>query len=476
MHGDKLVTMIPAITLSLLIGVAATGSATEPFPLGELVDPVPTIHESGETFTLYLPTGYTPDRKWPILFVLDPRSRGRMAAELFQAGAERFGYILISSNSTRSDSLPGENPNPTAMVALLQDAMTRFAADERRVYLAGFSGTARYAWSVGFGIRDQVAGIIACGGALPGPLEQWEDVTFHLFGSAGETDFNYREMRFLDDALDATEIRHRFAFHPGGHRWAPPAVLTEALAWFELQAIRDGTREDDAELVAQLHAAGVAVAQEMETRGDLYGAFRFWEQLAMDFDGLLDISVARRNAARLGKLPAVQDEGAAIHDAVAQEIAYRQRLDAVLARIANQTPPPPLPTLVDQLDIPRLLKQAEEDSVWARSAQRKLESAFVHTAFYQPRRLLRSGHVPQAVLTLKLATAIKPDHWRPWYFLATTYAEAGRRSKAVDALERAVAAGYQDLEAIEQDSKLDGIRDEKGYRRLMQTLRRQPSS
>ena len=462
--------------LWLLAALSVAGSASgEGFPRGEIVDPVTTIHESSETFALYLPSTYDPARRWPILFVLDPRSRGRLGAELFREAAERFGYILISSNSTRSDVSPEEDPNARAMVALLQDAMTRFAADEKRVYLAGFSGTARYAWSVGFGIKGKVAGIIACGGALPGPLEKWGDVDFDLFGTAGEFGFNYREMRFLDDALDATAITHRFAFFPGGHQWAPPEVLGEALAWFELHAMRAGTRARDDTLIAELHAAGAGAAQELEAEGDLYAAFRRWDQLAADFEGLRDVSTARRNAARLAELPEVRAEGEAIRAAVDREIAYRQKLDAVLARIEIQHPIPPLPAVVAQLEIPRLLKQAEGDSIAAHSARRQLESVFVHTAFYAPRRFRRTGDNERAVLLLKVATAVKPDHWRPWYALATTYAGMGRTSKSVAALEHAVERGFSDLATLEQDADLEPIRKEKGFRRIVATLRgRQP--
>ncbi len=185
-----------------LVGAGAAGGEAAPrgadLPRGEIVDPVAAFEEPEETYALSLPAGYTPERKWPILFVLDPRSRGRMAAELFRDGAERFGYIVVSSNSTRSDTPPGEeSPNPRAMQALFFDALNRFAADRRRVYLAGFSGTARYAWAVGFGLKGQVAGIIGCGVALPGRLPGWREVAFAFFGAAGETDCRQREVRWL---------------------------------------------------------------------------------------------------------------------------------------------------------------------------------------------------------------------------------------------------------------------------------------
>ncbi len=472
-------TTLAVLALLVASRLAAAGTATgeavprdTDLPHGEIVDPVVALEEPEETYALYLPAGYTPERRWPIVFVLDPRGRGRMAAELFREGAERFGYVVLSSNSTRSDSASGEDPNPRAMQALLSDAANRFAADGRRVYLAGFSGTARYAWSVGFGLEGRVAGVIGCGGALPGPLEQWGDVDFDFFGAAGETDFNHREMRWLDDALDATEVDHRFEFFGGGHQWAPPELLAEALAWMEIRAMRAGTRAADGSLVEELYAAGMAAAEALEDRGTLHAAFRRWRQLAADLDGLRDTARAREAAARLGQLPQVARDAAAIRAATGREIAYRGQLDAGLARIETLHPVPPSRVVISQLEIPQLRRKAAGDSIEARSARRQLESAFVHTIFYLPRRLLSAGQVERAIVSLQVAAEIKPEHWRPWYSLAAAYARAGRQSKAVAALERAVANGFTDRGRIEADQDLEPIRRHSGYRRIVESLTR----
>ena len=50
-----------------------------------------------QTYALYLPAGYTPEKRWPIVFVLDPRGRARTAADLFVPGAERFGYVVCDA-------------------------------------------------------------------------------------------------------------------------------------------------------------------------------------------------------------------------------------------------------------------------------------------------------------------------------------------------------------------------------------------
>ena len=58
---------------------------------GETVDGVACAEHPEITYAYYLPTRYTPQQHWPVLFVFDPRQRGAYAAELFCEPAEQFG-------------------------------------------------------------------------------------------------------------------------------------------------------------------------------------------------------------------------------------------------------------------------------------------------------------------------------------------------------------------------------------------------
>jgi len=127
-----------------------------------------TRRDPTQTFDLYLPSGFDPARRWPLLLVFDPRSRGRMAAEIFVPAAEQWGWIVASSNNTLSDG-PFE-PNLRAVNAMFPDLVERLPVDPRRIYAAGFSGGAILAWLVGLK-TGQLAGVISVGGRPPDNFE-----------------------------------------------------------------------------------------------------------------------------------------------------------------------------------------------------------------------------------------------------------------------------------------------------------------
>jgi enterochelin esterase-like enzyme len=68
-----------------------------PFAPGTLVERVSCEADPRRTYALYLPSSYEPTRAWPILYLLDPAARGRLAVEQFRSAAEERGWIVAGS-------------------------------------------------------------------------------------------------------------------------------------------------------------------------------------------------------------------------------------------------------------------------------------------------------------------------------------------------------------------------------------------
>ncbi len=53
----------------------------------------------GQSYWMFVPSKYKPDRQWPILYCLDPGARGRVPVERFAAAAEAAGVLVAGSNN-----------------------------------------------------------------------------------------------------------------------------------------------------------------------------------------------------------------------------------------------------------------------------------------------------------------------------------------------------------------------------------------
>ena len=225
--------------------------AAQDLPRGQLIEKVACRSDAAQTYALYLPSDYAPDKKWPILYALDAGARGSLPVQRFQDAAEKYGYILAGSNNSRNGPIKVVED---AVNALVDDTGSRFSLDPQRIYLAGFSGGARAAILVGLALKGKVAGIIACGAGFPPALQPTASIPFALFVTVGSEDFYFPELRELDRTLDGFRVPHELETFAGGHEWPPEAVCAHAIEWLELQAMKSGIRGKDVSLVERIHA------------------------------------------------------------------------------------------------------------------------------------------------------------------------------------------------------------------------------
>jgi dienelactone hydrolase len=272
---------VHVLTLAgLLIAPAAHAQA---IVRGVVTDPVSCTEAPSQTYALYVPSTYTPDRPWSVLLAFHPAARGRQLVEKYQAAAERYGYIVAASNNARNGP---HAVSAAAAQAMGADVSRRFAIDPKRIYLTGFSGGARVSLALALG-NDAIAGVIVSGaGYLDSRPRQ--KVNFVIFGTAGVEDFNYLEMREMDRALSSP---HFLAIFPGGHTLPPDDLALDAIEWLEVQAMQSGRRSRDeavARAILERRRARLEAATSSVERVYLLDA------IVRDFTGLLDVTSETR--------------------------------------------------------------------------------------------------------------------------------------------------------------------------------------
>ena len=359
---------------------------------GKLVENVAARKDPKQTYTLYLPSTYDASMRYPVLLIFDPRGRGTRAAEIFQKGAEEFGWVLISSNQTASDG-PVE-PNERAINALLPE-VSRYNAS--RIYAAGFSGTAILAWSVGIA-TGRLAGVIGVGGRLEDAVPP-EKFNFAHYGFAGERDFNQREMRLIDGRL--TKVAHRFHSFDGVHQWITPDLARDAIGWMEAVA---GNRHDE------VYAADLAAADSMHG----LAALRRYRDIERTY-GASDAITTK--IATLERDPNVQRE---LRDEAKWDEFEAQYVSAVFARMPSifaalraMEAPPTTADFMRAFRVKDLRRRAQRPGAEGKTAQRLLEAVHVQTAFYLPTQLEARGETALAGVVRGVAAEIHPETLAP---------------------------------------------------------------
>lgn len=460
---------IVAVIVLLVLTAASRSFASqrEEWPRGEVIESVACKADPQQSYALYLPSRYTPDKKWPMLYAFDPGARGKLPVSLFKDAAEKFGYIVVGSNNSKNGiQVSG------VIQAVLEDTNARFAIDPKRVYSTGFSGGARIAFALALANQGAVAGVVACSGGFPRTASPSPGLSFVVFATTGTEDFNFPEMQQLKRKLDDAGMQNRLAVFAGAHDWPPVSLAAQALAWLEIQAIKKGTRPKDDVLIDQLLTERLAVVRGYESSGQNYTAYLEYQALAGDFRGLRDVKDIVANSERLG---ADKEIKAAIKNAKAEEDRQGEletKIQTLLAQLPDQSRSVEIMAELKRL-ISDLNHKSEEakDVSDQRVARRVLAAVFVQ-AYEEANNLYLQKNYAAVPAKLEIAALLKPKNPRLFYELALAYARAGNKSKAINALGRAIENGFTDLAKIEQNQEFDPLRNEAGYKKLVSGIKK----
>jgi len=276
--------MRPFAFLAVMIcGMVLAAHSQTPAP-GTVHASVAVAADPTNSYALYLPSAYSPAKRWPLLLAFDPFARGEVSVKLFHEAAEKYGFIVVGSNNSRNFQDPS-----AAIRTLWADVKERYAIDPRRIYTAGLSGGARVASSVALACRGCIAGVVANGAGLPSGAATPGPEAADWFLVAGTTDFNYPEMLHLKEALDARNAASRFVVYDGPHGWMPKDFTERALAWLQLRAMVKGIAPVDKEFVGRQFEGRLAEAVSAKKAGDILMATRDYHEIAQDFSAFRDV-------------------------------------------------------------------------------------------------------------------------------------------------------------------------------------------
>ncbi len=420
---------------------------------GEITDPVAARADPAQTYALYLPSSFTPDRAWPVLFCFDPAARGRVPVERFRAAAEKHGWIVAGSNNSRNGPF---QPSLAAAQAMWNDIHERFPIDPKRRYTAGFSGGARVATSIALS-TDAIAGVFAAGGGFPQP--EPKRVDFAFFGAAGTEDFNWAEVRQIDADLDALGTPHRVVIFEGTHSWPPDAVCQEGIEWFELHAMRSGRQPRAEALINALFSERTARLEGLPPEREWLEASR----LAADFKGLRDVAAYERRAAGLRASKEVERYLKSEKQEFERNLDY-ERMIGLVFRYPEQ--PDERMQVHNAIRTLRSKAAAKNDSAERRAARRVLAGAAMRLVF-DARDQIEARKYEPAAFALAAAVEIQPERPGAWVELARVRALRGEDRKALEALKQAVARGFKDSARLQSEPAFERLRRDPAFQNLL---------
>lgn len=131
-----------------------------------------------------------------------------------------------------------------------------------------------------------------------------------------------------------------------------------------------------------------------------------------------------------------------------------------------------IPEYKFDLNTPEFQKTDDEFLIWFFEGVLEKYPSYVECLMYLGNAYTANGMFEKGIkVDLKLAK-LKPDDPLIHYNLACSFSLLRILDKSLQSLGKAIDLGYNDLRHMENDSDLDEVRDEDGYKMLINKIKR----
>jgi hypothetical protein len=353
---------------------------------------------------------------------------------------------------------------------MIKDTEARFKIDPSRRYTAGFSGGARVATSLAV-LYGTFEGVIGCGAGFSNNYPPNFDLEFNYIGLIGDRDFNYLDMKNLDDRLGKYNISHYIYEFPGEHEWPPASVITDAVTWLEFRAMENELKWTDYGMREDYYESNHQLIQDLIGEKREYDAYRQCEKVASYLHGVRNINEIEDITESLKKIEVVMRERKHLSNILEEERGYHlQYADAFVAYRINyedsMTPVKANSWWKDQIKLANE-KIAKSESPMDTLLGRRMIDFIWRTAYMQYESVQGTEYQPTSRYFLEIWAMAQPAAISPCFFLAKFYTQQGRYDKALKSLESAINRGLSDINLIENDSTLINLSTMPEYQKVV---------
>jgi len=251
-----------------------------------------------ETFAIYLPTSYEASGKWPVLFAMDMKGRGKQIIHMFREVAEKEGYIVAASNNIH-DSLSIVQ-NTLVVSRMFNTVYSLFPIHKQRTYTTGLGTGAQFASILPSVIRP-IEGVISCGAGIPYKELIDPKNPFLFIGIVGRTDHNFNDLQgdfsttsSSKKILGASKFIDYLLVFEGGEEWPEVSYLQRAVEILSLRSMNKGHLKKDPEYVRSIYNRNFSTLNNLILEKDYLGAMYLAQEMMTKFKGLVDLDELKK--------------------------------------------------------------------------------------------------------------------------------------------------------------------------------------
>lgn len=424
---------------------------------GEVHASIPCVRNHSHSYALYLPTGFTTDKRLPVIICFDSHGKGTEPVNLLKNAAENYGFVLIGSNVSQN-GMPLQD-HITHYDILLRDVIDNYHIDSNRIYLCGFSGGSRVAGSIAI-TKGNITGIIGCSAGLPASVSDMPK-KFIYSGCAGTQDMNYAEMIENDELLDKSGFIHNLTLFDSTHAWPQKDKLEEALLFILLQEMKSGKINKNSDIIKASYSKLLDAWKNDFKTNNSYDAYRLAKKVHDFFSGLTDISEYENTLETLKSNPSVLQ---VIQKKTTENQTEKQRQEFY----ANALIPQSFTWWTQEIS--KLNKTINTPDAVVKYQNKRLLEYISLCSYSVCSSLIHQNQWDALEKQIKIYALADNDNAEPEFLYAMFYAHKNDKINAMIHLEKAANLGFSDKSRILNNADFDCIKSESNYGEVMDKI------
>lgn len=428
---------------------------------GIVIDTIWIDKNPGESFSIYFPNHYEPEKPSPAIFIFEPMARGKIGIQPFILAAEQYGYVLICSNDSKNG--PYEL-NFAVANNLFSKAFSMLQIDQKRVYTAGFSGGGRLASTIAIQ-SDKIQGVVSCGAgfnlksrALPSAQK------FSYVSIMGDEDMNYHELEFTETYLKKTQTSFELFTFDINHRWPDQEQILLAFDWLQLEAYKNQLIEKDSVALQRIYNKFYKQAITQQHNNKLVMASESYQRILKNFGRHYDLDSIQKKYKSLRESRQFKNQHKKNQDLLSAEQALT---DEIWFQFDKDLEKKNYALNWWENKIGKLKKKEVSDDLQeSKMYKRLLYKIFAH-AIETARYDNTLTTIQQRMLCYDICILVYPTYALPYYRQIQYSIAIGEKDESLDYLEKLLATGIELKELNLNENVLESLKDNDRFKELM---------
>ena len=425
---------------------------------GRVYDNIKCIEDMTFSYALYLPENYSNNNLYPVIFFFDAHKRGKLPVKRYRYLANRYNYILAGSNNSTNGQTAKEMDR--AVNIMMNDVKNRFKIDDSRIYTSGFSGGARVASGVAL-FDGGIKGVIGCAAGFP-QLQSQPKTNFAYIGIVGNKDFNYLEMKDLDNMLDAWDTYNYLLIYDGKHDWPPAGVMNQGFMFMEFDAMRNGLLPVDNGAISEFKQINDSARYAARQKKDWYGLYEADRKATVFLQGLDDPEEYKKEVSQLVKKPQfiVQQD---------QEMQLEKKESQLQQKYISAMPAQS--KSMWKKEINELIRLSEHAGTEAeRLMSKRLMNYLSLISYISAKNALKQKQAGAADKFLMIYEMVDPDNPEVYYLKAAYYMMLKKNDPALRQLQKAADKGFKEPERLRNSETFKVLKNRKEFQEIIDKM------